>query len=230
MAKRKSNNGACRGGDAKKAIALAKKYHQKIHVCHISLKSEIEQVKEARKEGLEISCEVSCHHLFLKDADVEKLGHYGMMRPPLSTEEDRKALWDNLEYIDMIASDHAPHTKQEKNDPQKIVNGVPGLETSLPLLLNAVNEGKISLEKVIEMTSTNPRRIFNIPENDSQVEVDMDEEYIISGKDLFTKCGWTPFEGMKVKGKIKKVTLRGKVIFENGKIFEPSGQVIYPNS
>ncbi len=218
------------GETLKKAISLAKKYNQKLHVCHISLNSEIEQIKQAKEEGMEISCEVSCHHLFLNDRDVQKLGSYGMMRPPLSSEEDRKALWDNIEYIDMIASDHAPHTKEEKNNPDKVVNGVPGLETSLPLLLNAVNEGKISMERVIEMTSTNARRIFNVPENDSEVEVDMDEEYVITAENMFTKCGWTPFEGMKIKGKIKKVTLRGKVVFENGQVLSSSGQVIYPNS
>ena len=216
------------GDTLKKAIILAKKYNQKLHVCHISLSSEIEQIIEAKKQGLDISCEVSCHHLFLSDKDVQNLGSYGMMRPPLSSESDRQALWDNLEYIDMIASDHAPHTKQEKANQEKVVNGVPGLETSLPLLLNAVNEGKITLERVIEMTSKNPRRIFNIPDQESEVEVDLDEEYTISGEDMFTKCGWTPFEGRKIKGKIKKVTLRGKIVFEDGQIFGPFGEVIYP--
>lgn len=218
------------GDTLKKAISLAKKYNQKLHVCHISLKSEIEQIIEAKKEGLDISCEVSCHHLFLSDKDVQNLGTYGMMKPPLSTAEDIKALWDNIDSIDMIASDHAPHTKEEKSNSEKVVNGVPGLETSLPLLLNAVNEGRLILERVIEMTSKNPRRIFNIPEQDSEVEVDMDEEYVISGEDMFTKAKWTPFEGMKVKGKIKKVTLRGKVVFEDGRVSGPFGKVIYPKS
>lgn len=212
----------------KKAISLAKKFSQKLHVCHISLNSEIEQIKSARKEGMSISCEVSCHHLFLKDSDVKNLGTYGMMRPPLPSKKDQKALWDNLKFIDMIASDHAPHTKEEKANQKKIVNGVPGLETSLPLLLNAVNEGRITLKRVIEMTSENPRRIFNIPKQDAEVEVDMDEKHVITGDNMFTKAGWTPFEGMEVKGKIKKVTLRGKVVFESGQVFGPFGQIIYP--
>ncbi len=232
------------GDTLKKAINLAKQYSQKLHVCHISQKSEIEQIKLAKEDGLDISCEVSCHHLFLTDTDVQRLGPYGMMRPPLSTKQDKQALWDNLSYIDMIASDHAPHTKEEKNPSaspsatssgpsgsglSKVVNGVPGLETSLPLLLNAVNEGKLTIEKVIELTSTNPRRIFNIPEQlDTEVEVDMDEVYTITGVGMFTKCGWTPFEGMKIKGKIKKVTLRGQVVFDEGKVLGPFGQIIYP--
>lgn len=217
------------GDTLQKAINLAKTYDQKLHVCHISLKQEIELIKQAKKEGLNISCEISCHHLFLTERDVKDLGPYGMMRPPLSSEEDRQALWDNLDYIDMIASDHAPHTREEKENKEKVVNGVPGLETSLPLLLNAVNEGRLSLERVIELTSTNPRRIFNIPDQaNTYVEIDPDVRYTITDKQLFTKCGWTPFEGMEVIGKIKKVILRGKVVFEDGKISGPFGQVIFP--
>lgn len=217
------------GETLKKAINLAKKYNQKLHVCHISKKQEIELIRHSKEEGLNISCEVSCHHLFLDESDVKRLGSYGMMRPPLSTKMDQQALWDNLDVIDMIASDHAPHTKAEKENPDKVINGVPGLETSLPLLLNAINEGKITLEKVIELTSKNPRKIFDIPEQpDTRVEVDLEEEYVIQAQDLYTKCQWTPFDGMKVKGKIKKVLLRGEVIFDNGKVLEPKGQVIYP--
>ena len=215
------------GDTLQKAINLAKKHNQKLHVCHISLRQEIELIKQAKQEGLSISCEVSCHHLFLTADDVKRLGPYGMMRPPLSPKEDQQALWDNLDYIDMIASDHAPHTKQEKETPGKVVNGVPGLETSLPLLLNAVNQGRLTLERVIELTSTNPRKIFNIPEQpDTYVEVDPDIRYTINDKRLYTKCGWTPFAGMEVRGKIKRVILRGKVVFSEGQVLGPFGQVL----
>lgn len=211
-----------------KAINLAKKYQQQLHVCHISLKQEIETIKQAKKEGLNISCEVSCHHLFLSQENVAGLGTYGMMRPPLSSKEDRQYLWDNLDVIDMIASDHAPHTKEEKNSLNP-PNGVPGLETSLPLLLNAVNKGQLTIEKVIEMTSTNPRRIFNIPEQENtEVTIDLEEKYTINSKNLFTKCGWTPFEGMEIVGKIKKVTLRGRVVFEEGRTLGLFGEVMLP--
>lgn len=164
------------GDTLKKAINLAKKYHQQIHVCHVSLKQEIELIKQAKKDGLDISCEVSCHHLFLTEDDGKRLGPYGMMRPPLPREEDRQALWKGIENgtVDTIASDHAPHTKEEKETSGKVVNGVPGLETSLPLLLTAVNKGKITLEKMIELTSTNPRKIFKIPKQpNSEVEVNL---------------------------------------------------------
>lgn len=217
----------------KKAINLAKKYNQQLHVCHVSLKQEVEQIRQAKKMGLNISCEVSCHHLFLTQDDVARLGSYGMMRPPLPSKEDQDALWQGIDdgTIDMIASDHAPHTKAEKENPAKVVNGVPGLETSLPLLLTAVADGRLTVEKLIEITSTNPRKIFKIPDQpDTYVEAEITNPYTLTSKPLFTKCGWTPFEGMEIQGKVKKVTLRGQVVFENGQIFGPFGQVIYPRN
>jgi len=219
------------GDTLKKAINLAKIYNTKLHVCHISLGEEIELIKQAKSDGLNISCEVSCHHLFLTETDAKRLGPFGMMRPPLATAEDRKALWDNLNFIDMIASDHAPHTRQEKETPGKIVNGVPGLETSLLLLLTAVAERKLTIDRLIALTSENPRKIFNIPEQlNTYIEVEITKPYTLDPKPLFTKCGWTPFEGMEVKGKVKKVTLRGKVVFSEGrKLLGPFGQIIYPS-
>lgn len=214
-----------------KAIALATKYSQQLHVCHVSLKQEIDLIKEAKKEGLNISCEVSCHHLFLTEADVKRLGPYGMMRPPLPSKEDQDSLWQGIGngIVDMIASDHAPHTKEEKETPGKIVNGVPGLETSLPLLLTAVADGRLTIERLIKLTSENPRKIFKIPEQvDTSVEVEFTKPYTLTSKPLFTKCGWTPFEGMKIVGKIKKVVLRGKVVFDQGKIFGPFGKILSP--
>lgn len=211
------------------AIELAKRFGQKLHVCHVSLKEQIDAIKKAKDEGMEISCEVSCHHLFLTDKDAEKLGPYGVMRPPLVSREEQENLWRALQdgVIDMIASDHAPHTKEEKENSEKVVNGVPGLETSLPLLLTAVSKGRLTLEKLIELTSANPRRIFNIPHQpDTYVEVDMTIPYTLTPKPLFTKCGWTPFEGMEVTGKVEKVTLRGQTVFENGIVFGPFGKVI----
>lgn len=216
------------GQTLNKAINLAKKYSQKLHVCHVGTRKEIELIKQAKRQELDLSCEVSCQHLFLTEKDAKKLGPFGMVRPPLATQEDKLALWDNLDIIDMIASDHAPHTKEEKNGPNP-PNGVPGLETSLPLLLTAVNEGKLTLERLIELTSKNPRKIFNIPNQpDTFVEVDMTIPYTLTPIPLHTKCGWTPFEGREVTGKIKRVILRGQVVFDEGRISGPFGKVIFP--
>src|SRR3989344_107641 len=211
------------------AIDLAKYYKNKLHVCHVAQKSELVEIIKAKKEGMVITCEVSAHHLFLTEGDVKKLGAFGMMRPPLASKEDQEFLWENIEFIDIIASDHAPHTREEKSmDPSP--NGIPGLETTLPLLLNAINDGRLMINDLKRMCCDRPKEIFNIPkQEDTYVEVDMDQEWIISNEGLFTKAGWTPFEGLEVKGKIVKVVLRGETVFEDGQIIDgPKGKVIYP--
>lgn len=216
----------------KKAIDLADKFGNKIHICHVSLASEISLIKQAKVNGLSITCEVTCHHLFLTEDDVTRLGPYAMMRPPLTTKADQDALWEAIQNgtVDTIASDHAPHTKEEKQN-SPIPNGVPGLETSLPLLLTAVNEGRLSIDKLIKLTNINPRKIFNIPQQfDTCVEIDMNRSWVIDSSMFYTKCSWTPFEGKKVTGKIKRVILNGKVVFKDGEVLiPPQGRVIYPH-
>jgi len=216
------------GETLEKAINLTRKYGNKLHVCHVSLKKEIELIKQARKDGMTISCEVTAHHLFLTEEDVKKLGPFGMMKPPLASKGDQTALWQAIseEVVDIIASDHAPHTKEEKLNSGKPVNGVPGLETTLPLLLTAVNERKLTIERLIELTSTNPRKIFNIPEQaNTFTEIEITKPYTLDARPLYTKCGWTPFAGMKVTGKVKEVVLRGKLVYDGQNIFGPYGEV-----
>lgn len=242
------------GPTLSKAIGLAKKYKNRLHVCHVSLASEINQIKKAKENGIKITCEVSAHHLFLTEEDLKRVGTFGIMKPPLSTKKDVEYIWKNFDAIDMIASDHAPHTVEEKLNTKQTPFGVPGLETTLPLLLNAVNEGRLSLDRVIEMTSITPKRIFGLNNRHSEpevknlktkfqdpsgpldhqddmdtfVEVDMNEEWTIRNANIISKSGWTPFDGMKIKGKVKKVVLRGKIAFDGKEFFGPFGKIIYP--
>jgi len=212
------------------AINIAKKYKKAIHICHVTA-DQIKSIEQARKEGLSITCEVTPHHLFLSRLDVAKLGPLATMKPPLLTPKDQEKLWDNLDKIDMIATDHAPHTLEEKSDKSNPKFGVPGLETTLPLMLKAVTDGKISLERLIGMTSNSPRKIFHLPpQEETYITLDTTKRFKISHHGLFTKCGWTPFEEMDGVGKITKVVLRGQTVFENGKsVGEPKGKVIFPN-
>jgi len=146
-----------------------------------------------------------------------------MMKPSLKSKKDIDFIWNNLNHIDVIESDHAPHTVEEKKS-EKMPFGVPGLETTLPLLLTAVFEKKLSINKLIEMCFENPKRIFNIKTDDNTwIEVDEKEEYIIDNKNLKTKCGWSPFNGWKVKGRVKRVFIRGKKVFEDGKLLVKPG-------
>ena len=207
---------------------IIKKTNKKIHICHVSSETELSKIAKAKEKGLQITCGVTPHHLFLNSFDEKKLGAFGKMKPYLKSKKDVKFLWDNFEYIDIIESDHAPHTVQEKKSESPF--GVPGLDTTLPLLLFAMEEGKISIDEIIRLCHTNPSIIFNIPtDKKTSVEIFM-EEYILSKKDLKTKCGWSPFEGRRVIGKVSKVLIRGSKVFENGKcLVKPGGgRIIFP--
>lgn len=134
------------------------------------------------------------------------------VRPRLKSEDDRKALWDNLDHIDIIATDHAPHMPDEKEE--KGCPGYPGLETCLPLLITAYKQGKMSIEQIIQKCYTNPKKIFNLPEQpNTYIEVDIDTEWTITNESQLTKCKWTPFAGMKVFGCVRRVILRGLFIY-----------------
>lgn len=200
-------------------IKLAKKLKTRIHFCHISTKKDLEQIIEAKEDGLPITCGVTPHHLFLTEDDVKTLGPFGKMKPPLRNKKDVDFLWKNLKAIDVVESDHAPHTRKEKTEKFSIPYGVPGLETALPLLLTAVLENRLTLDDIIRLCHTNPAKIFGIKTDpDTKIEVDLNSEFLILNSNLHSKCAWTPFDGWKVKGKIEKVYLRGEKVFEDNQI------------
>lgn len=218
------------GKTLKTAIDLATQHGQRLHACHLASGEELMMVKRAKEAGLPVTCEVCCHHLFLTEDDLDTLDALGIMRPPLATKKDQEILWDNLDVIDMIASDHAPHTRQEKLGLEKPPFGVPGLETTLPLMLTAVAGGRLTLDRLVKLTSTNPGEIFGVDkETETYAEVDLNHSYVIDSSSLKTKVGWTPFEGMRVTGRIAKVVLRGQVVFDGEEIVgQPSGRVVFP--
>ena len=192
------------------------------HMCHVSNQAELELVMRAKDKGLPITCGVTPHHLFLTVEDAEKLGPYGHMKPFLKTAKEQKFLWDHLDAVDVIESDHAPHTKAEK-DSDEPPFGVPGLETMLSLMLTAQEEGKLSHTKLLSLLHHNPAKIFHV-ETDSKTKVEVDmAEYTISNKDLLTKAGWSPFAGRKVVGKVKTVYLHGEKVFADGKVLAKPG-------
>jgi carbamoyl-phosphate synthase/aspartate carbamoyltransferase/dihydroorotase len=210
------------------AIGLAAIYGRPIHIVHVSRREEIELIADAKGRGLPVTCEVAPHHLFLSAADAARLGPLGDMRPVLGTNEDVAALWAHLnDTVDCIATDHAPHTLAEKrsdNPPP----GVPGLETSLPLMLSAVADGRLSVERLAALMCHNPRRIFGLPEqSDTTVEVEM-IPWVIPAKGWQTKCGWTPFAGRRAGGRVRRVVLRGRTVFEDGAVLAApgSGQIV----
>ncbi|XP_055616059.1 CAD protein [Toxorhynchites rutilus septentrionalis] len=205
-------------------ILLASLVDRPIHICHVARKEEILIIRAAKERGIKITCEVCPHHLFLSTNDLDRIGSgKGEVRPVLCSPEDQHALWDNLDIIDVFATDHAPHTKEEKestNPPP----GFPGLETILPLLLNAVNEGRLTVEDLIAKFYKNPKRIFSLPEQpNTYVEVDFEEEWTIPETLPHSKARWTPFAGMKVKGRVHRVVLRGETAFVDGVVLVNPG-------
>jgi carbamoyl-phosphate synthase/aspartate carbamoyltransferase/dihydroorotase len=212
------------------AIGLARSFGQRLHLCHVSRADEITLIRAAKEAGAELTCEVTPHHLFLTEADAQRLGPYGDMRPPLASQADVAALWANLDIVDCIATDHAPHTRDEKEG-ESAPPGVPGLETMLPLLLTAVSEGRLTLERLVELTHNAPMRIFGLPaQSDTRVKVEPNTRSVLGNENLYTKCGWTPFEGMSVRGKVRQVVLRGQTAYEDGTITAKPGcgKVIMP--
>ncbi|MGC9522197.1 MAG: amidohydrolase family protein, partial [Anaerolineae bacterium] len=143
-------------------IGLAAAFGRSVHICHVSRREEILLIAQAKRQGLPVTCEVTPHHLFLTEADARRLGPLGDMRPPLASQADVDALWTHLDLIDCVATDHAPHTLAEKrlDDPPP---GVPGLETAVPLMLTAVVDERLSLDRLVELMFTTPRRIFKLP-------------------------------------------------------------------
>ena len=199
-------------------ISLAEKFQRRVHFCHISRKEEIEWIAAAKEKGLQVTCEVTPHHLFLNDSDAQRLGALGDMRPKLAGQRDVDALWEHIDStIDCVASDHAPHTLSEKQNPKNSPPGVPGLESTLPLLLTAAAEGRLSYERIIELLAVNPRKIYGLPEQpDTWVEVDTQAKYHFPDHPLYTKCGWSPFADFPITGKIMRVVLRGREVVTNG--------------
>ncbi len=204
-------------------LHVVRETRQKTHFCHISLESELKLIIQAKEEGLPITCGVTTHHLFLTEHDEKTLGVFGKMKPRLKSKKDVAFLWKNIAAIDVIESDHAPHTVEEKESNAPPF-GVPGLETTLPLLLTAVSEGRLTIDEIIRLCHTNPSKIFGITTDPAtKVEVDLNTEYIIRNTNLHTKCGWSPFNGYTVNGKIEKVFMRGTLVFDDGKILAKPG-------
>ncbi len=205
-------------------ILMAAITDRPVHLAHVSTREEILLIRAAKARGIPLTCEVTPHHLFLYDADAPRIGAgRSEVRPVLNTAADQRALWENLDVIDCFATDHAPHTLEEKDGPTP-PPGFPGLETALPLYLTAVNDGRLTLEDVIARCYTNPRRIFGLPEQpETWVEVDMDAIEEIHSAGSFTRCAWTPFEGYPITARVVRTVLRGVEAYREGEVLTQPG-------
>ncbi|MBD3202944.1 amidohydrolase family protein [Candidatus Woesearchaeota archaeon] len=211
----------------KKIINLSKKYKNKIHIAHVSSKETIDLIKKAKDQEIKITCETCPHYLFLDKSCYDKLGNFAKMNPALKSKKDRDALIRAVKkgIVDIISTDHAPHTIKEKQKPYPDApSGVTGIETMLALLLNEVNKGTFSLKRLIEITSKNQAEIFRI-KNKGKIEKDYDADLTIldlnlnkkvENKKLFTKPGWSPFDAWSLLGWPVATIVNGKVVYEKG--------------
>ncbi len=187
------------------------------HVCHISTKESVELIRRAKAEGLDVSCETAPHYLILNDSMLQEDGRF-KMNPPIRSREDQQALLEGIMdgTIEMIATDHAPHSAEEKGKGlEKSLMGVVGIETAFPLLYtHLVRTGAISLEKLVELMSVNPRRRFHLEEENPGFTVfDLEKEYIIDPAEFLSMGRSTPFTGEYVFGRCKMTVSGGKVAY-----------------
>lgn len=187
----------------KKAIDLVRLYGTRLYVLHTSTRQEMDLIAQAKAEDLPVFAETTPHHLFLSSSDYDRLQGKAVMNPPLRATEHQKALFQAIKegVIDTIGSDHAPHTAEEKTRPYGACpSGVPGIETTLPLLLEAYHEGHLSLEKIVDLTSKRAQEIFKLKPYADYVIVDLAASRVVNENELKTKCQWSPFAGLTLRG------------------------------
>jgi len=210
---------------AAKAAMLAEKAGRTICIAHASTAKEVELAKKWEKSLVE-TCP---HYLFLNEEKVKHLGNFGRVNPPVRSEQERLALWKMLPQIDYLSTDHAPHLPEEK---EKGAAGFPGLETSLALMLDAYNKKQIKMEWILSRMCENPARIFSIKGKGKiapgfqadLVFVDLKKEWKVRAEKMQSRCGWTPYEGMSLKGKVEKVIFRGELSYDGESIEEVKGK------
>jgi len=209
------------------ALELSKKYQRRLHILHMSTHEEVEILRKDKPAW--VTAEVIPNHLLLNVSDYAKKGSLVLMNPPIRQVEDNEALWQGLRdgIIDFIATDHAPHTLEEKNKPYpKSPAGMPGVETSLPLILTEMKKGRCDLAQVQKWMCYGPAESYRIPRKGKILEgwdadltlVDMDNAKPVRNEDVFSRVGWSPYEGRELFGWPIYTVVGGRIVFDQGKI------------
>ncbi len=204
-------------GPIQRDLELAAETGCAYHVCHISTKESVELIRQAKKSGVNVTCETGPHYLTLDDGDLQEDGRF-KMNPPLRDRSDREALLEGLldGTIDMIATDHAPHSLEEKSRGlEKSAMGVTGIETAFPVLYTKlVKPGILSLERLVELLAVNPRKRFGLPIGDDWSVWKLDEAYTIDPKNFLSQGKASPFTGMEVYGRCVMTVCDGNVVWK----------------
>lgn len=222
------------------AIQYSKETGARLHILHISAKETVDLIKEAKEKQIQVTGETCPHYLYLTNEDYDRIGSMIKCYPPVRRKEDQQKLWEGVKdgTLMLVCSDHAPHTPEEKEGSLfQIPSGMCGLETLVPLMMQAVNDGKISKQQLASLLSEEPAKMFGIYPKKGSLEagtdadisiVDFDREFIVKKEDFQSISKVTAFDGMKIKGKPVYTILRGNVIMEEGELKEesPIGQFI----
>jgi dihydroorotase len=225
-----------------RAIILAAEAGCKLHIYHMSSKEGVQLVKEAKAKGIQVSAETGPHYLLLDCNYMKKVGSILKMNPPVRSRENGEALWRGLleGTVEVIATDHSPHSAEEKikENIWDAIPGFTGVETSVPLMLTQVNEGRLSINTYVKHASENPARLFNLYPRKGTIQigsdadftiVDMAKEGTLQSEKLHSKTKITPFDGWKVKGLPVYTIVRGKSVMKDGEIVgKPQGEWIKP--
>jgi len=219
-----------------RAIAIAAAAGSALHILHESCKDTLPLIRAAKARGMDLTVETCPHYLLLTAEDMGRLGPILRVNPPVRPPGHAEPLWRALHdgVIDMLATDHAPHTPEEKTRPNiwDGHSGFPGVETAVPLMLNEVNRGRMTIERYVEWSSVNPARAWGLYPRKGALQVGSDadlvivnlsEERVIRGADLHSKSRITPFEGMRVRGVPVCTIVRGRVVMREGKLVGPPG-------
>jgi len=224
-------NEECALESTKRVVRIAQKYKKKIHILHVTTKQEIDFFSEKRQG---VTFEITPQHLTLFAPDCyEKLKTFSQMNPPIRSKDHYDRLWDAVKesLVSTIGSDHAPHTKEEKNKKYPLSpSGMPGVQTLLPVMLDHVNKGKLKIKQLIKLVCENPCDLFGIKNKGYIKEnydadltiIDMNKEVVIKDNWIESKCGWTPFNNYKVKGFPVATIVNGEIVMENNKIISPA--------
>jgi dihydroorotase len=213
-------------------LGLCRKVGNKLYIAHTSTAEEIALIREYKKNyNLPLICEITPHHLLLNENILEIAGNFGKVNPPLREKKDNEALWEGIYdgTVDVIGSDHAPHRREEKTKPYfESPSGFPGLETTIPLLLNEVNKNRLSYDKLTSLISSNTAGIFNLKHRGKVKEgyyadlvvVDTETPYKIDPKSFESKAHYSPYDGIELKGKVIMTLINGNIVYKEGYINE----------
>ena len=220
-------NNECAMSSTRRVVKIAERYNKQIHVLHVTTKEEVDFLAMHKKN---VTFEITPQHLTLYAPDCyNKLGSFAQMNPPIRKKEHYDRLWTAVKnsIVDVLGSDHAPHSREDKNKKYPASpSGMPGVQTILPIMLNHINNKKLSLEQLIKLMCENPCKIFGIKKKGYIKEgfdadltiIDMNKKQTIKNEMMATKCGWTPFHDMTIKGFPVATIINGKTVMSDGKV------------